>query len=308
MKPRRAWFFSAEVMIELGKVDSAECIAECAAVLGEGPVWVEREAALYWVDIKAPLIWRLDYESQYFEHWTPPFRICSIAPREEGGFVAGTERGFALIDLAANRYEIVARPEIERPRNRFNDGKIDRAGRFWAGTMDDAEREATGALYRLDPDLRWERIDDGYGVANGPAFSPDGRRMYHSDSAARTIYLFDLDEAGRAGNKRLFARFEAEDGYPDGMTVDAEGCLWVAFWDGWCVRRLAPDGERIGALPLPVQRPTSCAFGGPDLDRLFITSATVGLAENHLAMQPFAGGLFVALPGVRGVPGGSFAG
>jgi len=298
-------------MIELGKVDSADraaCIAECAAVLGEGPVWVERETALYWVDIKAPLIWRLDYETWHFEHWTPPLRIGSIGPRRDGGFVAGTEQGFAVIDLAANRYEIIANPEIDRPRNRFNDGKLDRAGRFWAGTMDDDEQEASGALYRLDPDLRWERIDDGYGVTNGPAFSPDGRFMYHSDSAARTIYRFELDEAGRATGKLPFARFGEEEGYPDGMTVDADGCLWVALWDGWCLRRLDPNGARIGLLPLPVQRPTSCAFGGPDLDRLFITSATVGLTQKYLAMQPFAGGLFVALPGVRGVPGGCFAG
>lgn len=295
-------------MIDIDNADSVECIADCSAVLGEGPVWVERETALYWVDIKAPLIWRWDFGNDLVSHWTPPFRVGSLAPRAEGGFVAGTDQGFALVDLEANRYDVIANPEIDRPRNRFNDGKLDRAGRFWAGTMDDEEIEAAGALYRLDPDLRWERVDDGYRVTNGPAFSPDGRRMYHSDSAARTIYLFDLDDAGRALNKRPFARFGERDGYPDGMTVDAEGCLWVAFWDGWCVRRLDPDGLCIGTLAVPVQRPTSCVFGGPDLDRLFITSATVGLAQNQLAMQPFAGGLFVAMPGVYGAPGQCFAG
>jgi sugar lactone lactonase YvrE len=151
-------------------------------------------------------------------------------------------------------------------------------------------------------------VDDGYRVTNGPAFSPDGRIMYHSDSARQVIYAFDLDEDGNAAKKREFARFGEGDGYPDGMTVDSEGCLWSAFWDGWCVRRFSPDGECIRKIDVPVQKPTSCAFGGPALDRLYVTSASIGLDEKALAMQPCAGGLFLLEPGAGGVAEVPFAG
>jgi sugar lactone lactonase YvrE len=282
-------------------------ILECANLLGEGPVWVEREAALYWVDIAAPLIWRMDWASGDVSHWTPPFRICSLAPRVSSGFVAGTERGFAFVDPQRGSYHLIGDPEPEYPGNRFNDGKIDGAGRFWAGTMDDSEREATGALYRLDANLSWRRIDEGYRVTNGPAFSPDGRRIYHSDSAARTIFLFELDEAGEVSTRRSFAQFGEGEGHPDGMTTDAAGFLWVAFWDGWCLRRLSPEGACVEEMAMPVQRPTSCAFGGPAFDRLLITSARIGLDEGELDAQPLAGALFMATPAVGGLPQPVFA-
>ena len=150
------------------------CVADCKAVLGEGPLWVAREQALYWVDVKGRLVFRRGKEGA-LTSWDTPFRIGSLAPRAEGGFVAGTGRGLAFVDLEQGRFEPFADPEPDRPGNRFNDGKTDRRGRFWAGTMDDAEKQFSGALYRLDPDLGWSRIDDGYKVTNGPAFSPDGR-------------------------------------------------------------------------------------------------------------------------------------
>ena len=282
-------------------LSAPNAIAPADALLGEGPVWVARERALWWVDIKAPAILRWT-EEEGVARWTPPFRVSALAPAAAGGFVAATERGFCRADPAAGRYELIAAPEAHLPGNRSNDGKLDRAGRFWMGTMDDAEQEATGTLYRLDPDLRWWLMDCGYRVTNGPAFSPDGRVMYHSDSALRTIYAFDLDEDGHAQGRRVFARFRDEDGYPDGMTVDSEACLWVAFWDGWCLRRLSPDGEVMQTCPLPVERPTSCAFGGDALDRLFVTSARIGLNEKTLAVQPLAGALFMMEAGVRGLP------
>jgi sugar lactone lactonase YvrE len=283
------------------------CVADVKAVLGEGPVWVEREEALYWVDIKGRRIFRRSFDGA-LTSWEPPFPICSLAPRASGGFVAGSENGFAFVDPEAGRYELHANPEPERETNRFNDGKLDRDGRFWAGTMDDEEGMASGALYRLGADREWRRVDDDYRVTNGPAFSPGGRVMYHNDSALRTIYAFDLDEIGEASNKRVFAHFTAPHGYPDGMTVDGEGCLWVAFWDGWCVQRFSPDGECIDTIAVPVERPTSCAFGGPNYDHLFITSARIGLNEDALAAQPEAGGLFVVKPGVSGLPDGLYAG
>lgn len=287
---------------------TAKCIADVKAVLGEGPVWVEREGALYWVDIKGYRVFRYTADGGALKTWNTPYRVCSLAPRAAGGFVAGTEDGFSRVDLAEDRFIPVANPEPDRMTNRFNDGKLDRTGRFWAGTMDNDEKAASGALYRLDSDFKWQRVDDGYKVTNGPAFSPDGRLMYHNDSARQITYVFDLDEAGQATNRRTFLQFGDGDGYPDGMTVDAEGCLWIAFWDGWCVRRFSPEGERLAELKLPVQRPTSCAFGGPNLDQLFVTSASIGLDKDEKAAQPQAGGLFLLEPGVRGLADTPFAG
>jgi xylono-1,5-lactonase len=286
----------------------AECVADVHAVLGEGPVWVAREAALYWVDIKGYKVFRFTPESGALKTWETPYRVCSLAPRDGGGFIAGTEDGFSRVDLEADRFMPLVNPEPDRMSNRFNDGKLDRQGRFWAGTMDNDEAKASGALYRLDPDHRYARVDDGYRVTNGPAFSPDGRTMYHNDSARQITYAFDLDEGSEATNRREFLTFGEGDGYPDGMTVDAEGCLWIAFWDGWCVRRFSPEGERLAELKLPVARPTSCAFGGDALDQLYVSSASIGLTKEEKAAQPQAGGLFRLDPGVKGLPDTPFKG
>lgn len=286
--------------------DDVRCVNSAEALLGEGPVWVASEQALFWLDIHGKRLHRYDPVTQQYASWPTPFRICSIAPRAQGGFVGGAERGFVLIDANFDTFQVIGDPEPEFPANRFNDGKLDARGRFWAGTMDDAEQEKTGSLYRLDPDLRWTRHDSGYGVTNGPTFSPDGRFCYHSDSAAQTIFRFELSPAGELSGKSVFARFQDEHGYPDGMTTDAEGCLWVAFWDGWCLRRLSPAGEVLAQLPMPVQRPTSCAFGGEGLDRLFVTSARVGLDAAACGQQPLAGGLFELRPGVCGLPSATF--
>ncbi len=269
-----------------------ECVADVRAVLGEGPVWVAREQALYWVDIKGRKIFRLDSGGELTQ-WPTPFRIGSLAPRRDGGFIAGAEDGFAAVDLDTSRFEVFANPEPDLPGNRFNDGKLDRSGRFWAGTMDDAEEAATGSLYRLEADRSWRCFDEGYRVTNGPAFSRDGRRMYHNDSARQVTYVFDLDSGGVPSNRRIFARYGGAEGYPDGMTVDADDCLWIAFWDGWCVRRYSPEGNCLELIGLPVQKPTSCAFGGPDLRQLYVTSASAGLTEEERSAQPCAGGLFM---------------
>jgi sugar lactone lactonase YvrE len=287
---------------------TATLVADVRAVLGEGPVWVEREQALYWVDIKGYKVFRHTPGDGALKTWETPYRVCSLAPRASEGFIAGTEDGFSRVDLAADRFIPLVNPEPGRLTNRFNDGKLDRSGRFWAGTMDNDEVEASGALYRLDPDGRWARVDDGYKVTNGPAFSPDGRLMYHNDSARQVTYLFDLDDAGNASNRRVHLQFGEGDGYPDGMTVDSEGCLWIAFWDGWSVRRFSPGGELIDHIEVPVARPTSCAFGGTALDQLFITSAGIGLSDEERRMQPNAGGLFMAVPGVAGIADTPFGG
>ncbi|HYU97151.1 MAG TPA: SMP-30/gluconolactonase/LRE family protein [Sphingomicrobium sp.] len=290
----------------MGSETKVECVADVRAELGEGPVWAA-EQALYWVDINGRRIFRLDAVGKRDE-WPTPMRVGSIAPRAGGGFIAGTDQGIALVDLDQDRFEVVASPERHLPHNRFNDGKVDRQGRFWAGTMDDREKGSAGALYRIDPDRACTAIDGGYGITNGPAFSPDGALMYHSDTLRQVTYAFDLDAAGKASNRRIFLQFGPGDGHPDGMTVDAEGCLWIAFWGGWCVRRFAPDGDLLRTVEMPVEQPSSCAFGGPGLDRLYVTSATKGLDPAALAMQPNAGGLFMLVPGVRGIPDLPFAG
>jgi D-xylonolactonase len=161
---------------------SVDIAAVVRAVLGEGPVWVAAEGTLYWVDIKGYKILRLDGPGAWSE-WPTPIRIGSLAPRESGGFIAGTDQGIAAIDLASGRFELVAQPEAQLPDNRFNDGKVDRQGRLWAGTMDDKEKQVTGTLYRIDRGLGWTAVDGGYKVTNGPAFSPAGDIMYHNDSA-----------------------------------------------------------------------------------------------------------------------------
>jgi xylono-1,5-lactonase len=283
-----------------------DCIADVKAVLGEGPVWVEREQALYWLDIPEKKAFRWS-EGEGVRTTDLATNICSLAPRASGGFIGGGYDGF--LEVGADlRSRLIADPEPELAGNRFNDGKVDRQGRFWAGTMDRIEREASGSLYRLDPNLSWQRIDSGYKVTNGPAFSLDGRTLYHTDSARQIVYAFGLQEDGSASNRRVHLQFGEGDGYPDGMTVDAEDCLWIAFWDGWCVRRFSPAGERLAELRVPAQRPTSCAFGGSDYTQLFITTASRDLGPQELFTQPYAGGLFMTVPGVKGVAEPLFAG
>lgn len=283
-----------------------DCIANVGATLGEGPIWDARENALFWVDIPANRVFRWS-EAEGVRTIVVPRKVCSLLPRASGGFIGGGFDGFLSVGAGFD-VDLIGDAEPELPGNRFNDGKIDRAGRFWAGTMDKAEALDSGSLYRLDADLTWHRIDTGYRVTNGPAFSNDGRTLYHTDSARQRVYAFDLAADGSASNRRVHLQFGEGSGYPDGMTVDVEDCLWIAFWDGWCVRRFAPTGERLAEVPLPVQRPTSVAFGGPDRDRLFVTSASRDLSAAERAGQPLAGGLFMFEPGRSGPVEALFAG
>lgn len=283
------------------------CVWTARAKLGEGPFWDVRESAVYWVDIKAPAVHRFTPDDGARRSWPMPELIGCLARRKRGGFVAGFKTGFAFVDLEKNRIERIGNPEPARPGNRFNDGKCDAQGRFWAGTMDDGERAATGWLYRLDADLKWRRMDGPYICTNGPAFGADGNTLYHTDTVGRTIHAFDLAR-GVVSNKRVFVRFAAADGYPDGMTVDAEGCVWVCHWGGWRVTRFAPDGRIERTIAMPAAQVTSCAFGGPGLDTLYITTASIGLDDAALAKQPLAGGLFACKPGPRGLPAPEFAG
>ena len=285
------------------------CLWAAHCDLGESPIWDPRASVVRFVDIERSRIFRLDPVSGMHASWEAPCRVGSIALRRGGGLVAGTKFGFATLDPDAGTFEVIDHPEPELPTNRFNDGKVDPHGNFWAGTMDDLKRDRTGVLYRLMPDRQWTAIDLGYRISNGPAFSPDGTTLYHTDTMDRITYAFALAPDGSLGPRRVFKAWHDVGGNPDGMTTDAEGHLWVAFWGAWCVRRVSPAGAIVAEHALPVSNVTSMAFGGPDLDRLFVTSAAQELDADAAREQPLAGGLFEVLGhGVRGLPGGEWHG
>ena len=279
------------------------CVLDARAQLGEGPVWDGREQALYWVDIRAPALHRFEPATGTTRVWPMPEPIGAVALREARGAVVALRSGLYRLDLETGALDILCAPEPDRLDNRLNDGRCDRRGRFWVGSMNDRARVPTGALYRADIDGTCHRVIDGITVPNSLAWSPDGRTMYFADSPTRTIWACDYDpERGVPGERRVFAQVPDGAGYPDGATVDAEGCLWSANWDGWQLTRYAPDGRPLGIVPLPVQRPTSCAFGGKALDVLYVTSAATRLTPEELARGPLAGGLFAVEVGVRGLP------
>lgn len=270
--------------------------------LGEGALWSARDGALYWVDILAPALNRLNLADNAVTRWDMPAPLGWVAERASGGLIGGFRDGVAAIGLDPLTVGDRADPEPHLPSNRMNDGKADRHGAIWCGTMDMAEENATGSLYRLSPAGEWQVIDTGYTVPNGPAFSPCGKWLYHADTARRIIYRFALTDSGVA-KREEFARFAEADGYPDGMTTDAEGYLWCAHWDGGRITRFAPDGTRDRAISLPARRITNIAFAGAALDRMFVTSASTGLPAS-----PFDGALYEVEAGATGNPAGVYRG
>lgn len=271
-------------------------------MLGEGPLWSEREQALYWVDILGQRLNRLEPASGVIRMWDMPEPIGWIIERSSGGFVAGLKSGIHALTLEPFGLELLVAMDADKPANRMNDAKADRAGRLWAGTMPMSGDVPTGSFYRVDTDLAVTLVDTGYCVANGPAISPDGRWLFHTDSHARTVYRFALDEDGQVGPREIFVRFDEEWGSPDGMTFDAEGGLWIAHWGGSRVSRFLPDGAVERSMALPASQITSCVFGGADFSQLFVTSAAHGVDEDQ------GGQLFVLDPGVRGLPAYKFGG
>jgi sugar lactone lactonase YvrE len=265
-----------------------ECVWAVGAELGEGPVW--SADALWFVDIKGRRIHRYGPPEGLLRTWSAPSPPGFLAPVAGGGWIAGLKLGLYRFDPATGVFDPLSEVEPDRPDNRLNDGCVDRQGRLWFGSMDDNEVSPTGRLYRLDPDASPAPCDDGYVVTNGPAFSPDGRTCYHTDTFGRAIYAFDVDERGRLSGKRLFA--EVDRGYPDGPAVDAEGCLWTGLFGGWGLQRYAPSGRPLERIDFPVANVTKPAFGGPDLRTLYATTAWMGLSAAERAAQPLAGGLF----------------
>ena len=285
------------------------CLWDVGCDLGEGPVWDARTGTVAFVDINAAHLHRFDPATGATSTWTAPCRVGSIGVRGGGGFVAGTRQGFAVLDPDTDAFEVLGHPEPEVAANRFNDGKVDPHGNFWAGTMDDRRQYRSGVLYCLRPDRTWTAVDLDYRITNGPAFSPGGTILYHTDTVDGTTFAFDLAPGGTVANRRVFRDWRDVSGHPDGMTTDRDGHLWVAFWGAWCVRRVAPDGRIVAEHALPVSNVSSVAFGGAGLDRLFATSARQDLSAVALAGQPLAGGLFEVLGhGVTGLPGGVWSG
>lgn len=273
-----------------------------ADMLGEGTLWSARDDAVYWVDILAPALNRLSLKDGAVERWAMPEPLGWVAERAGGGFIGGFKSGFAEISLDPLTIAPIGDPEPDLPGNRMNDGKTDAQGQIWCGTMDMAEESDSGSLYRLTPDLVWQQMDTGYRVPNGPAFSPCGKWLYHSDTARRVMYRFARTADGIA-DRQPFISFTDADGYPDGMTVDADGHIWVAHWGGGRISRFTPDGRLDRAIALPARQVTNICFAGPDLDRMFVSSAAIGLDAT-----PYDGGLFEVDCGVRGLPTHLFAG
>jgi sugar lactone lactonase YvrE len=290
----------------------AELVLDAKAEIGEGAIWVGNE--FWWVNIFHGEVHRFNPATGQDRVTTVGQMVGTIVPRAKGGAMVAVQEGFAALDLDTGALTFVSRPEAHIPGNRFNDGKCDPAGRFWAGTMTvtgDPWKEPAGTLYSLEPDGRaTARLGDVY-ISNGIVWSADAKTMYFADTPKPYIEAFDYDQAtGAIGNRRIVVNFPAGSGSADGMAIDADGNLWIAMYGGWKVLGYNPNtGQLIGAIELPAANVTSCAFGGPNLEDLYITSAWAGLSDEERAKsQPHAGGVFVARPGVKGVPAVAFAG
>lgn len=288
--------------------DAVELVLDSRSILGEGAIWDEKNQVLYWVDIDPGLVHIYDPATRKDRALQVRQSVGTVVPRASGGLMLAVREGFMSLDIETGKTALVAVPQGHNTENRFNDGKCDPAGRFWAGTMETPTSK--GALFRLDRDLSVHKMVDNVAISNGLAWSLDKKTMYYIDSMTRKIDAFDYDlMTGAISNRRTVVSVPEGYGLPDGMTMDAEGKLWVAHWDGWCVCRWDPaTGKLMQNVRLPVARPTSCAFGGPALDSLYITSVTTELDAAALAKQQGAGGIFCLKPGVRGLPAFSFAG
>ena len=272
-------------------------VATVGATLGEGPVWID--GALWFVDIKGCRIHRFDPTSGATTCWPAPAQPGWVLPVAGGGLLVGLQTGVHRFHAETGAFELLVELEPDRPGNRLNDATVDPAGRLWCGSMDDGEERPTGAIYRLDG-RGVARVLDGVRITNGPAVAPDGRALYHCDTLAGVIHACRLDDGGEIVGTQVFAVIDHADGYPDGPVVDAEGHLWVGLFQGWGVRRYAPDGRLVATVRLPVANVTKIAFGDDGL--AYATTATKGLSPAERADQPLAGDLFAFAPGVAGQP------
>ncbi|MGR3484999.1 MAG: SMP-30/gluconolactonase/LRE family protein [Paracoccaceae bacterium] len=281
--------------------EGLECVVPAGAIVGEGPAWDARAGRLRWVDVAAPAFHVFDPTTRRASMREAPYLVSAILPAGTG-LVAVTQGGVERYDPETGDLDPILHPEAHLPSNRLNDAKADPAGRLWVGSMSLDATMPSGSLHRIDR-AGAQAMDGGFQVSNGLGWSPDGATLYFVDSGLGTIYAYAFDPvAGTVSGRRVLRRFDPEDGKPDGLAMDAEGCLWVAMWDGWCVLRLAPDGQTLRRIDMPVPRPTSCCFGGPDLRTLYVTSASIRLPAEVLEDAPLSGGLFALPTSVQGVP------
>jgi sugar lactone lactonase YvrE len=270
--------------------------------LGEGPVWVERDQALWFVDIKKQRVCRYDPANGDRRTWDAPELVGFVLPARSGGFIAGLQSGLHKFDETDGSFTPIVEVEADLPVNRLNDAVTGLDGAMWFGSMDNDEKAKSGAFYRF----RRGRVEPTglakVAITNGPAVSPDGRILYYIDTLGGKVHAADIAEDGSVSGSRLFAAIDPKDGYPDGPTIDSEGCLWVSLYAGWETRRYSPAGEIVDRVRFPVPNITKIAFGGPDLRTVFATTARQGLSAEHLGETPEAGDLFTFQVEVPGVP------
>jgi sugar lactone lactonase YvrE len=282
--------------------DTPSPIWKLEAELGEGPVWVERDQALWFVDIKKHQVHRYDPASDAKKSWDAPEQVGFILPAEGGGFVAGLQSGLYKFDESNGSFERIVEVEPELPNNRLNDGAVDPSGRLWFGTMDNGEKSKSGAFYCFDGGRLTRTKLDGIAITNGPTVSPDGKLLYYVDTLKGTIDTAEIRDDGSLGDTRPFVRIDPKEGHPDGPTIDSNGYLWISLYAGWEARRYAPSGELVERVRFPVANITKIAFGGERLRTAYATTARQLLSRDVIAEQPLIGSLFEFRVTVPGVP------
>ncbi|EKD91607.1 MAG: SMP-30/Gluconolaconase/LRE protein [uncultured bacterium] len=281
-------------------------IYNSSCILGEGPIWHPLENVLYWVDILQCELHRLDLETQQHQLWRMPSEITCIVPNRNGGLLIALRSEIAFFTASIQQSEIIPAvttlSETEAENTMFNDGHCDRQGRFWIGTKDITEKNPTGKIYRLQNN-KLITCADNYIVSNGLISSLDSNYFYIADSPRRIIYRYEFDrDESVIHNQKIFAKIADDAGYPDGMTIDSEGCIWSAHFNGWRITRYCPDGSVDRVITMPTQSPTSCCFGGTDLKTLLITSAKRDVSFSEHQQQPLAGNVFALHCDAPGVP------
>lgn len=303
-----------EIMISSGDPHQVDVLFQAGATLAEGPVWDSRLECIYWIDIRRRRIARFDVtEERQTGVWITQHRPGCVAltdNREKLLIAAGDK--IEILDLPTGTTQEIARLPIDVARFRVNDGRVDPQGRLWIGTMiDDIHAPdvfSGGALIRVDPDGTVFKVKDEFELPNGIGWNPDGSLLYMNDTTAQVTYSFEFDvSAGTVSNKQVLYDHSAGDGFPDGLSVDAAGCIWSAQWDGWNIRKISPNGELLAQIPMPVRRPSSAAFYGKHLSQLVITSATVDFSTEDFLKSPDAGSLYSMPVETAGVPGTFFA-
>jgi sugar lactone lactonase YvrE len=281
-----------------------ECVLRSEDQIGEAPVWCDRTNLLWWVDVRGPKLQSFDPATGRHEvYWTGGRALGGLALRESGGMILAQDDGIHAFTPGDGERRTLLHPEEDRPDNRLNDGRCDRRGRLWIGSMNDTVRRDDGNFWRIGTDRSARKLFDGIDVPNGVCFSPDDKIMYFADTPKRMIWAFDFDlDAGAISNRRVFADLTANPGRPDGSTVDAEGFVWNCEFAGRRIVRYAPDGSVDRIVEMPVTNVTCAGFAGPNRDVLYATTARQGLSEAQRAAEPDAGGLFRLDVGVKGLP------